>query len=82
MAGVAVNMTLVPVQIVLPGAAAMLTDGTTFVFTVTARVCAGLLPQELTAITDIFPLPAPTVTVMEFVVELPVHPPPGGSVQK
>ena len=34
MAGVAVNMTFVPVQIVLPGAAAMLTDGVTFEVTV------------------------------------------------
>ena len=36
MVGVAVNVTLVPVHIILPGAAAMLTDGTTV--PVTARV--------------------------------------------
>ena len=34
MAGVAVKVTLVPEQIVLPGAAAMLTDGVTFEVTV------------------------------------------------
>ena len=34
MVGVAVNVTLVPVQIVLPGFAAILTDGVTVAFTV------------------------------------------------
>ena len=37
MVGVAVNVTFVPAQIVLPGLAAILTDGTTFVFTVTVN---------------------------------------------
>jgi hypothetical protein len=51
-------------------------DGTAF--TVTASVCAGLLPQLLFAVTEIFPPLAPTVAVMELVDELPVH--PDGSV--
>ena len=37
MVGVAVKVTLVPAQIVFPGVAAILTDGTTFVFTVTVN---------------------------------------------
>jgi hypothetical protein len=31
-------------------------------------------PQALFAVTEIFPLVEPTVTVMELEVELPVHP--------
>jgi hypothetical protein len=46
--------------------------------TVTANICGGLLPQLLFAVTEILPLPAPTVAEMEVVVELPVH--PDGSV--
>ena len=37
MVGVAVKVTLVPAQIELPGFAAIVTDGTTFVFTVTVK---------------------------------------------
>jgi hypothetical protein len=41
---------------------------------VTASVCAVLLPQVFDAVTETFPLVEPVVTVMEFVVEVPVHP--------
>jgi hypothetical protein len=44
------------------------------VFTVAARVLAVPDPQPLLAITEIFPLLAPTVAVMEFVVEVPLQP--------
>ena len=59
--------------VIAPGCAGM-------VLTVTANVCAVLLPQLLFAVTEIFPPLAPIVAVMEFAVEVPVHPPPGGSV--
>ena len=44
--------------------------------TTTAKVCAVLVPQELLAVTVIFPLTAdaPALAVIEFVVEDPVHP--------
>jgi hypothetical protein len=41
--------------------------------TTTDSVWAGLLPHALFAVTVILPLTVPTVTVMLFVVELPVH---------
>jgi hypothetical protein len=46
--------------------------------TVTAKICAELLPQLLFALTEMFPLLAPTVVVIDVVVEDPVH--PDGSV--
>jgi hypothetical protein len=48
-------------------------------FTVTANVLTVLLPQILFAVTLIFPLLAPTVVVIEVVVEVPVQ--PDGKVQ-
>ena len=41
---------------------------------VTARVCAVLLPQALSAVTIMFPLPVPVVALMLLVVDVPVHP--------
>lgn len=41
---------------------------------VTANVLAVLLPQLLLAVTAIFPLLVPAVTVIVFVVEVPDHP--------
>lgn len=43
--------------------------------TVTANVCAGEVPQELLAVTVIFPLVAPAVVLIEFVVDVPLQPP-------
>ena len=40
----------------------------------TPNVLAVLVPHELVAVTDISPLFAPTVAVIEVEVELPVHP--------
>jgi hypothetical protein len=44
--------------------------------TVTAKVLTALVPQEFEALTVIFPFcpAAPVVTLIEFVVEVPVHP--------
>ena len=42
--------------------------------TVTASVCADDDPHALFALTLIFPPVAPATAVIEFVVELPVHP--------
>ena len=42
--------------------------------TVTANVCAVLLPQELFAVTEIVPDKLPTVALIEFVVEVPDQP--------
>ena len=41
---------------------------------VTARVAGVEVPQELEAVTEILPLVADAVTVIEFVVLDPVHP--------
>ncbi len=53
--GVAVNVTLVPTQILLPGAAAMLTEGVTVAVTVIVMVfdvaVAGLAQEALEVIT-------------------------------
>jgi hypothetical protein len=49
------------------------------VFTVMASVCAVELPQELLAVTEIFPLVVLAVAVMLLLVLLPLHPP--GNVQ-
>jgi len=40
----------------------------------TARLTIGEDPQELFAFTLMFPAIIPAVTLMEFVVEFPVHP--------
>jgi hypothetical protein len=48
------------------------------VVVVTARVLAMLVPQAFVAVTEMSPPTVPAVTVMELVVELPVH--PAGSV--
>ena len=45
------------------------------VFTVIATVCAELVPQELPAVTVMFPLVVLDVAVILLVVEVPVHPP-------
>jgi hypothetical protein len=45
------------------------------VFTVIASVCGALLPQELFAVTVIFPEVELAVVVMLFVVDVPVQPP-------
>jgi hypothetical protein len=42
--------------------------------TVALKVLAVPEPHELLAVTEIFPLLAPTVAVIDVVVELPVHP--------
>jgi hypothetical protein len=47
-------------------------DGT--VLTVTAKVCAVLLPHALLAVTVMLPLFAPTVAVMLLVVDVPLQP--------
>ena len=54
--------------VIAPGWAGRLTG-------VTANVCAVDVPQELVAVTVMFPLVALAVAVMEVVVEVPVHPP-------
>ena len=45
----------------------------------TPNVCAEEVPQELLAVTEMFPLEEPAVVLIEFVVEAPVH--PDGKVQ-
>ena len=47
--------------------------------TVTAIVCAVLVPQPLLAVTEMFPPEAPAVAEIEFDVEVPVQ--PDGNVQ-
>jgi hypothetical protein len=42
--------------------------------TVTANVCAALVPHVLSAVTVIFPLVVFAVVVIEFVVEVPLQP--------
>jgi hypothetical protein len=42
--------------------------------TVMLKLCTALLPQELLAFTVIVPLVEFVVVVIEFVVEVPVHP--------
>ena len=41
---------------------------------VTANARAMDVPQVFVPVTEIFPFPEPTVTVMLFVVDVPVHP--------
>ena len=42
--------------------------------TLTASVCAAVLPQPLLAVTETLPLVEEGVVVIEFVVEVPVQP--------
>ena len=49
-------------------------------FTVTANVRAAEEPQKLLAITEMFPLVALAVALIEVVVEVPVHPPGNAQV--
>lgn len=58
---------------------AMETEGVTPAEELTVSEVAGLLPQALTAITEIVPAEGPAVAVMEFVLDVPVQ--PDGSVQ-
>ena len=58
-----------PIQIVPP-----LEETVGKVFTVIANVLGVELPQSLFAVTDIFPLVVLAITVIEDVVEVPVHP--------
>ena len=74
MVGVAVNVTLVPLQIVEPGLVAMLTAGAALGFTVKVIERTVLVPHALCAATVIAPPVEPAVTVIEEVVEVPVHP--------
>ena len=74
MVGVAVNVTLVPLQIVEPGLAVMLTAGAALGFTVKVIERTVLVPHALCAATVIAPPVEPAVTVIEEVVEVPVHP--------
>ena len=70
----AVNVTLVPLQIVEPGLVAMLTAGAALGFTVKVIERTVLVPHALCAATVIAPPVEPAVTVIEEVVEVPVHP--------
>lgn len=47
--------------------------------TVTAKICADEEPQELSAVTEIFPLDDPALVLMLFDEEVPDQPP--GKVQ-
>ena len=60
------------VPLITPGGAGAL-------FTVIASEAAALVPQPLEAVTEMLPLEALAVVLIELVVEVPVHPP--GSVQ-
>ena len=77
--GAAVNVTLAPLQIVVPAEEEMETVGVVVAPTVTVNVCAMLVPHVLCAETPIFPEELPVVTVMELVVDVPDH--PEGNVQ-
>ena len=80
--GVAVNVTDIPAQIVV-ALAEIETLAGKFGLTVTAKVCAVLVPHELVAVTVTFPFcpDAPTVTVIEFVPVPAVIDQPVGTVQ-
>lgn len=77
--GLAVNVTLDPLQMVFPAPEAMETEGVTEALEVTLSVRAALVPQAFEAVTEMVPDVAPAVVVMELVEEEPVH--PEGSVQ-
>jgi hypothetical protein len=53
--------------VIVPGVAGM-------ELTVTAKVCTGDEPQVLLAVTVTLPLVEPESAVIEFVVDVPVHP--------
>ena len=71
----AVKVTFVPSQIAPAGAATILIVGTKTGFTVMANICGAEEPQALFAVTVIFPLVELAVVIIEFVVDVPVHPP-------
>lgn len=73
------NVTLDPLQMVLPAPEAMETEGVTDALEVTLSVRAGLVPQAFDAVTEMVPDVVPAVVVMELVDEEPVH--PEGNVQ-
>ena len=77
--GLAVKVTLEPLQMVLPAPEAMETEGVTEEVVVTLSVRAGLVPQAFEAVTEMVPDAAPAVVVMELVDEVPLH--PEGNVQ-
>lgn len=79
MVGEAVKVTLLPLQMLPDPFDAMETEGVTPAEEVTASVVAVLLPQLLTATTEIVPEEEPAVVVMELVLDVPDH--PEGSVQ-
>jgi len=58
---------MLELPVMVPGVGGML-------FMVTPKVLAEEEPQELFAITEIFPLVVPAIVVIELVVELPVQP--------
>jgi hypothetical protein len=58
-----------PLPLIVPGVAGIEAEE------VTARLRTVEEPQALFAVTVIFPLVAPAVGLIEFVVELPVQPP-------
>lgn len=74
MVGEAVKVTLLPLQMLPDAFDAMDIDGVTPLEEVTASVVAALLPQALTATTEIVPEEDPAVVVMEFVLDVPDHP--------
>jgi hypothetical protein len=53
--------------------------GAGVVLTVTLNVCAGLVPQALTATTVITPLVLPAIAFIEVVFDAPFH--PEGNIQ-
>ena len=75
MVGEAVKITLVPVVIVLPGLAVIVTEGIDTIFTVIARDDDTDDPHELFAVTLILPLVALAIVFIELVVDVPVQPP-------
>lgn len=79
MVGEAVKVTLLPLQMLPDEFEEMETEGVTPAEDVTASEVAGLLPQPLTATTEIVPEEEPAVVVMELVLDVPDH--PEGSVQ-
>jgi hypothetical protein len=62
------TLVLPPAAVIAPG-----TVGAAAIFIVAVR--EGLVPQELFAVTEMVPPAVLLTTVMELVVEVPVHPP-------
>ena len=73
MTGVAVKVTFWPVQITLPELV-IETDGVTALVVATDKVAGVEEPQLLLAVTEIVPPVPDAATVIESVVEMPVHP--------